>query len=59
MSKDEIAAGRNFDRLVKEKYFNPDDKSYDGSSKGPSKLVETGKAEPSIWQKVKNWWSRL
>jgi hypothetical protein len=59
MSKDEIAAGRNFDRLAKEKYFNPADKSSDGSTKDPSKHVEPSKAGPSIWQKVVKWWSRI
>jgi hypothetical protein len=58
-SQEKIAAGRAYDRQAKERYFDAAKTATDGVPKDTPRTVETGKPEPGLRQKLKEWWSML
>ncbi len=58
-SREEIAAGRAFDRLAKAGYFDTAGTATDGATRDTPGISESVKAEPGLWQKFKKWWSQL
>ena len=58
-SREEIAAGRTRDRFAKERYFDAAGTATDGATREASGTSESVKAKPSLWQKLKKWWSQL
>jgi hypothetical protein len=57
-SQDKINAGRAHDRFAKARYFDTGGTATDGVPEDTPGAMETGKGEPSVWQKVKKWWQR-
>ncbi|HLM99177.1 MAG TPA: DUF6527 family protein [Bryobacteraceae bacterium] len=57
-SPEEIAAGRAHDRFAKDRYFDTADTATDGALKKAPVTVETAKAGPRWWLRIKKWWQR-
>jgi len=53
------AAGRAYDRFAKAGYFDAAGTVTDGAARNTPGISESVKAEPSLWQKFKKWWSQL
>jgi hypothetical protein len=54
-SQDKINAGRDHDRLAKERYFDTAGTGTDGVPEDTPGAVETGRGGPGFWQRVKQW----
>jgi hypothetical protein len=58
-SREEIAAGRAYDRFAKVGYLDDASTVTDGATRDAPRLPKSIKAEPSLWQKFKKWWLQL
>ncbi len=58
-SRKEIAAGRAHDQFAKKRYFDAAGTAIDGAMGNTLGISESVKAETSLGQKFKKWWSQL
>ncbi|MCI0601811.1 hypothetical protein L0156_02250 [bacterium] len=58
-SRNEIEAGRAYDRSEKERYFNIGEMAIEGAAEDTRVMSETDKGKTGFWQIVKQWWQRL
>jgi len=57
-SKDDIAAGRAYDRFAKERYFDTSNTATDDALDDGPVAEEPDKVESAFWRKLKKWWHR-
>jgi len=57
LSREQVEAGRAYDRFAKERYFDTDERAWGSRDQDTPSMAGTGKAKKSFWQMLRTWWS--